>query len=183
MFGANLRIYLPIYIYIHYFILCIYDYARTIIAKCRDDGRGFFGQLKFLFISSSSPSSMVQSTTRVECILVFGYSYICACLVLYITVDLYLLRRCWRCYRCLGMGDGRGGRGVWWWQRRSWKRDDNIIIANVIFATRRTPFVRKLANKYIFFTATRHPRGRVKTTAKRERKSLPVVKELKKDLK
>jgi len=39
----------------------------------------------------------------------------------------------------------------------SWKRDENIIIANVIFATRRTPFVRKLAKKYIFFTATRHP--------------------------
>jgi hypothetical protein len=134
-----------------------YSWLLIIIAKFLDDGRPFF----FWPIKISiypRPRRCQWCRASVECILVFGYR-MCVRLVLYIIVCTYLLRRCWRCYRCRGMGDGRGRRGVWWWQRRSRKRDENIIIANVIFATRRTPFVRKLAKKYIFFTATRHPQS------------------------
>lgn len=97
--------------------------------------------------------AMVQRSTRRVYFSSFGYR-MCATLSSY---RMYL-----RPTYCAAAGGWwwRTRRGWRWRQRRSWKRDDNIIIANVIFATGRTPFVRKSAKKYIFFTAaTRHPRS------------------------
>lgn len=110
----------------------------------------FFGQLKFRFIlvlaifnGAEHPLSVFQSLDIVfacvsSCILSYVPTY---CVAAGGVTDVVV----WGWQRWTG------------WQRRLWKRDENIIIANVIFATRRTPFVRKLAKKYIFFTATRHP--------------------------